>query len=43
MNVTENLEIFNDTKLAIYDIVLFVSTTDIGKSLNAQQKRAFIK
>lgn len=43
MNVTENSEIFNDTKLAEYDVVLLVSTTDIGKSLNAQQKRAFIK
>jgi trehalose utilization protein len=43
VDVTENAETFREAKLAEYDVILLVSTTDIGKSLNAQQQAAFIK
>jgi trehalose utilization protein len=43
VDVTEDAGTFTPAKLAEYDVVLLVSTTDIGKSLNAQQQEAFIR
>ncbi|WP_209330773.1 ThuA domain-containing protein [Lunatimonas salinarum] len=43
VDVTEDAEDFTDAKLAAYDVVLFISTTDIGKSLSAAQQEAFIQ
>gem|GEM_PF-177863 len=43
VDVTEDAGMFTDAKLAGYDVALLVSTTDIGKSLNAAQQEAFIR
>jgi trehalose utilization protein len=43
VDVTEDSGIFTDAKLREYDVALFISTTDIGKSLDAPQKEALIK
>jgi trehalose utilization protein len=42
VDVTENPATFTPEKLRDYQVVLFISTTDIGKSLEAAQKEAFI-
>ncbi len=42
VDVTEEAGKFTAENLANYNVALFISTTDIGKSLDAQQKKAFI-
>ena len=43
VTVTEEGADFNSSNLSQYDVVLFNNTTDIGKSLNSDQKEAFVQ
>jgi trehalose utilization protein len=43
VEVTEDPAIFSEAKLREFEVVLFISTTDIGKSLDATQQAAFIQ
>ena len=43
MDVTEDSGKFTPENLARYNVALFISTTDIGKSLDDTQKNAFIQ
>ncbi len=42
VDITEDPSTFTADKLREYQVILFISTTDIGKSLDAAQKEAFI-
>jgi trehalose utilization protein len=42
VDVTEDAAKFTQENLAHYNVALFISTTDIGKSLDDSQKKAFI-
>lgn len=43
VDVTEDAAAFTEENLRRYDAALFISTTDIGKSLDAAQQEAFIR
>jgi trehalose utilization protein len=43
VDITEDSSKFTDENLRNYKVILFISTTDIGKSLDDSQKKAFIK
>src|SRR4029078_3407950 len=43
VDVTEDAARFTKENLARYNVALFISTTDIGKSLHDAQKKAFIE
>lgn len=43
VDVTEDAATFVGSKLGAYNVILLVSTTDIGKSLEAEQKEALIR
>lgn len=43
VEATEDAGTFTDSRLKAYDSVLWVNTTDIGKSLDEGQKEAFIR
>lgn len=43
VDTTDHAEIFNPDDLARYDVVVFVSTTDLGNALSAEQKAALTK
>src|SRR5213076_2259014 len=43
VDTTDHADVFNVDDLARYDVVVFVSTTDIGNALNDEQRKALVE